>query len=101
MREPGRPLLRPGADWDAMRAAFRWPRLRRFNIAEACCDAWARAEPDRLALRYVRPDGEVRDYELRAAGAGLAAVRQRAGGARASAAATGWRCCCRRRRRRR
>ena len=62
MREPGRALIRPGADWDSLRAGFRWPRLRRFNIAEACCDVWARAAPDRLALRYLRPDGEVRDY---------------------------------------
>lgn len=62
MPAPGRPLIAPAASWEAMRAGFRWPRLRRFNIAEVCCDAWARAAPDRLALRYVRPDGEVRDY---------------------------------------
>lgn len=34
----------------------------RFNIADAVCDAWARADPGRLALRYLRPDGEVRDW---------------------------------------
>jgi acetyl-CoA synthetase len=62
MRDPGRALIRPGGDWEALRAGFRWPRPKRFNIAEACCDAWARAAPERLALRYVRPDGEVRDY---------------------------------------
>ncbi len=48
--------------WEARRAAFRWPRPRRYNIAEAVCDRWARAEPDRIALRYLRPDGEVRDW---------------------------------------
>ncbi len=62
MRDPGRPLIPPGADWQALRAGFRWPRFKRFNIAEACCDGWARVAPERLALRYVRPDGEVRDY---------------------------------------
>jgi acetyl-CoA synthetase len=58
----GRPLIVPGEGWDVMRRRFAWALPERFNIAEACCDAWARAEPDRLALRYLRPDGEVRDY---------------------------------------
>lgn len=62
MREPGRPLLPRGPDWTALRRDFRWPRLRRLNLAEACCDAWALREPDRLALRYLRPDGDIRDY---------------------------------------
>lgn len=62
MRRPIPQLIRPGADWTALRAGFRWPRPRRFNIAEAACDAWARVEPDRLALRYLRPDGAVRDW---------------------------------------
>ena len=61
-RKPGSPLLRPGSDWATLRRNFRWPRLRRFNLAEACCDGWARVAPDRLALRYLRPDGEIRDY---------------------------------------
>ena len=59
---PGRAILKIGGSWEAMRAGFAWPRPARFNIAEACCDAWARVAPDRLALRYLRPDGEVRDY---------------------------------------
>jgi acetyl-CoA synthetase len=59
---PDPALIAPGTDWDTLRARFRWPRRRRFNIAEACCDVWARAEPDRLAIRYLRPDGEVRDW---------------------------------------
>lgn len=62
MRIPGRPLVQPGADWSTLCAEFRWPRPRRFNIAEAACDAWARTEPERLALRYLRPDGAVRDW---------------------------------------
>lgn len=33
-----------------MRAGFHWPALARFNIADACCDSWAAAAPDRVAL---------------------------------------------------
>jgi acetyl-CoA synthetase len=62
MRMPGRAILDFGESWEATRAAFAWPRPQRFNIAEECCDVWARTAPDRLALRYLRPDGEVRDY---------------------------------------
>ncbi|CAN5632324.1 AMP-binding protein [soil metagenome] len=58
---PGRRLIEAG-DWDAMRAGCEWPRPGRFNIAETVCEAWARAAPGRVALRYLRPDGEVRDY---------------------------------------
>jgi len=56
------PFVTPGPDWAAMRAAFAWPQLTRFNLAEALCDRWARAEPDRRALIYLRPDGEERHY---------------------------------------
>ena len=38
------------ANWENARAGFRWPRPARFNIAEACCDRWARTEPGRTAL---------------------------------------------------
>ena len=34
---------------------------RRFNIARAVCLDWAAAAPDRLALRTLRPEGDVRD----------------------------------------
>lgn len=56
------PLVTPGSDWAAMRAAFAWPQLARFNLAEAMCDRWAQAEPERTALIYLRPDGEERRY---------------------------------------
>ena len=36
--------------WDATRAAFRWAIPPDFNIAERCCDSWARTDPDRVAL---------------------------------------------------
>ena len=59
---PGRPTLGPEQSWDALRAGFEWPRPHTFNIAEACCDSWARLAPDRVALRYLRPDGTERSY---------------------------------------
>ena len=62
MSEPGRPLIAPDLSWSQLQAGFRWPRRRRFNIAEACCDAWARRAPERLALRAVAADGGVRDW---------------------------------------
>ncbi len=58
---PDRTIAGP-APWDEMRAAFRWPRPARLNIAEIACERWARAEPDRRALTLLRPDGEVRHY---------------------------------------
>ncbi|WP_424927714.1 AMP-binding protein [Amaricoccus tamworthensis] len=58
----GQRLTADGRSWEDMQAAFRWDVPERFNIAEVCCDAWARTEPERLALRYVRPDGSERDY---------------------------------------
>ncbi|MEM8572223.1 MAG: AMP-binding protein [Pseudomonadota bacterium] len=65
MREPGRSLVPDSGGWNDLRAQFRWPRWSRFNIAEACCDVWARADPDRIALRYIRPDGEERIFSYR------------------------------------
>ncbi|MBT8408406.1 MAG: AMP-binding protein, partial [Alphaproteobacteria bacterium] len=48
-----------GADWDTHLRGFRWRVPKRFNIAEVCCDAWARAEPARVAIRHVGQDGSV------------------------------------------
>ncbi|MEO0913620.1 MAG: AMP-binding protein, partial [Pseudomonadota bacterium] len=55
-------LVEKKGDWAAMRAAFRWPDIARFNIADVACERWARAHPDKLALRYLQPDGAVRNY---------------------------------------
>ncbi len=62
MRPPGESVLGEARDWEALRRGFRWPRRRRFNIAEACCDGWARRAPDRLALLHPGEDGEVREF---------------------------------------
>ncbi len=48
--------------WDALRAAHRWRLPARYNIAHDMCEKWAESEPDRLALVYLRPDWEVREY---------------------------------------
>lgn len=48
--------------WEALRAAHRWDVPVRYNLAWDVCEKWARVEPDRLALIYLRPDGQRRDY---------------------------------------
>jgi acetyl-CoA synthetase len=45
-----RSVLPPSADYELLIAGFRWRIPARFNIALACCDAWAAAEPNRIAL---------------------------------------------------
>ncbi|QHQ37339.1 AMP-binding protein [Algicella marina] len=55
-------MLEPGSSWTALRKTFRWPEFSRFNIAEVACERWARTAPERRALRYLRPDGGIRDY---------------------------------------
>ena len=93
-------LIPPRDTWDAMRRDFRWPAPARYNIAEQACERWARAQPDRLAMTYLRPDGQLRDYtyvQLSRASSRLANAFAARGVKRV---ATGWRCCCRRRPRR-
>jgi acetyl-CoA synthetase len=50
-------MLDPATSHDALVAGFRWRIPARFNIATACCDVWAEAEPERPAVIDVRPDG--------------------------------------------
>jgi acetyl-CoA synthetase len=54
---PGRPVLAPSRDYDALYRQFRWELPATYNIGVEVCDRWAAAEPDRLALDHVRPDG--------------------------------------------
>jgi acetyl-CoA synthetase len=51
------PLLPKTRDYDALRARFRWPQPARYNIGVAVCDRWAHADPSRLAILHVHPDG--------------------------------------------
>ena len=62
LRQPSLSLLGAATEWTALRREFRWPRWRRFNIAEACCDGWARREPDRAAVRQLLPGGVLREH---------------------------------------
>lgn len=61
------------APWDEMRAAFEWDIPETFNIAVACCDAWAEAEPGRVAIidlsvgRQFWTYGDLKDASDRAA----------------------------------
>ena len=58
---PGRRLLSPTTDYDALYRQFRWELPATYNIGVEVCDRWAAAEPGRLALVHVRPDGRRED----------------------------------------
>ena len=76
MAKTARRLIREYGDWQAMRAGFRWNIAPNFNIAEACCDSWARSAPGKVALTHVAADGARRDWsygELKDASDRLAA----------------------------
>ena len=45
-----------------MRARFQWRVPAHFNIAERCCDSWARAQPNKTAIIHVHADGEVQRW---------------------------------------
>jgi acetyl-CoA synthetase len=49
-------------NWQALRAGHSWRMPARYNMAWDMCGKWADAEPDRLALVYLRPDWQVRNY---------------------------------------
>ncbi|WP_308917923.1 AMP-binding protein [Jannaschia sp. LMIT008] len=71
------PALRP---WDELRAAFRWDLPPRFDIATACCDAWAARDPDRSAIVDLNRDRRVWTYgDLKRASDALAADLARHG----------------------
>ncbi|MEM6423369.1 MAG: AMP-binding protein, partial [Pseudomonadota bacterium] len=59
--EASAPALDAGP-WEARRAAHRWDLPARYNLAWDVCEKWARTDPDRLALIYLRPDGARREY---------------------------------------
>jgi len=48
-------------DYDALYRDFRWPALARYNIGVDVCDKWADADPARLAILNIRPDGKTED----------------------------------------
>jgi acetyl-CoA synthetase len=52
------------SDWESLRRQHRWQMPARYNMAWDMCEKWVAAEPDRLALIYLRPDGEQREYSF-------------------------------------
>mgnify|MGYP001338956680 CR=1 FL=1 len=41
----------------ALHAGFRWRVPAHFNIAQACCERWARRTPDAVAIHWAHEDG--------------------------------------------
>jgi hypothetical protein len=59
---PARPLLtavlhRARRIGGACVRGFPGPCPRRFNIAHVCCDVWAEAAPDKVAVTHLGADG--------------------------------------------
>ncbi len=52
-------MLKPAATYDDLLARFRWVIPERYNIATTCCDNWAMAAPERVAVIDVQPSGDV------------------------------------------
>ena len=52
-------MLKPAATYDDLTARFRWAIPERYNIATTCCDNWAMAAPERVAIISVHPTGEI------------------------------------------
>jgi acetyl-CoA synthetase len=44
-------------DYDALYRQFRWQIPAQYNIGVDVCDRWAAADPGRLAILHVHPDG--------------------------------------------
>jgi acetyl-CoA synthetase len=50
-------MLQSGMDYEVLTHSFAWTIPQHFNIATAACERWAAAEPDRVAIVHVHPDG--------------------------------------------
>jgi acetyl-CoA synthetase len=51
------PVLSRLSNYDDIYRQFRWQVPARYNIGVDVCDRWADAEPGRLAILHVHPDG--------------------------------------------
>ncbi len=49
-------------NYDAVRSAFEWEIPESFNAVTYTCDRWADADPDRVAMVAVAPDGDDTEY---------------------------------------
>ncbi|MGL5114339.1 MAG: AMP-binding protein, partial [Beijerinckiaceae bacterium] len=52
-------MLQSATTYDTLRASFCWKIPARYNIATSCCDRWADAEHDRVAVMDVAADDSV------------------------------------------
>ena len=62
-------------DWQAMREGFSWKIPDTMNIARLCCDDWADAAPDQVAIIHLEADGRRQFWtyaQLKRASDGLA-----------------------------
>jgi acetyl-CoA synthetase len=60
LREARRLIRRPASgrgNWRRLREGFSWTIPDAVNIAHLCCDSWAGAAPDRVAVIHVGADG--------------------------------------------
>src|SRR5262249_48415498 len=57
----GQAILPASRDYDALYRQFRWELPPTYNIGVEVCDRWAAAEPNKLALIHIRPDGHRED----------------------------------------
>lgn len=70
-----RRLFRAEAQWHDLHAGFRWNIPERMNIADLCCDTWAQARPDQVAIIHIGADGTRQRWtygQLKRASDGLA-----------------------------
>ena len=51
-------------NFDAVTRAFRWEVPARLNIGVDVCDRWAAADPSRLAILHMRPDGQAEEISF-------------------------------------
>src|SRR5450631_2480475 len=51
------PVLPRLSNYNDIYRQFHWQVPARYNIGVDVCDRWAQAEPNRLAILHVRPDG--------------------------------------------
>ncbi|NOX41843.1 MAG: AMP-binding protein [Alphaproteobacteria bacterium] len=77
------------ADWQILRDGFHWNVPKHFNIATACCDSWAAAEPNKVAIIHVKQGGATKTYSFQQLRAGSNAL---ANGFRALGMQKGDRC---------
>ncbi len=54
--------IRRQGRWADLRSGFRWDIPPDFSMARACCDVWAMAEPDRVAVIHLDADMRAERY---------------------------------------